>query len=93
MELLASLFVGKPLYILALAVLFIVGYLTLRFTTLGTNRNPRALLIASAAWAIYAAWEWLVQVKTPEANIRVDLLVMWPVLAILSAWAIFRAFR
>ena len=31
--------------------------------------------------------------KTPEANIRVDLLVMWPVLAILSVWMLFRAFR
>jgi hypothetical protein len=93
MELLASLFVGKPMNILALAVLFLAGYLTLRFTAFGTKRYPRALLIASAAWAIYAAWEWLVQIKTPEANIRVDLMVIWPVLAILSAWALFRAFR
>ena len=93
MEFLTSLFVGKPLNILALAVLFFVGYLVLRFTALGTVGHPRSLLIASTAWGLYAAWEWLVQVKTPEANIRVDLLVMWPVLAILSAWAIFRAFR
>jgi len=93
MELLVSLFVGKPLNILALAVLFLAGYLTLRFTTFGTNRYPRALLIASTAWGLYAAWEWLVQIKTPEANIRVDLMVIWPVLAILSAWALFRAFR
>ena len=93
MELLVSLFVGKPMNILALAVLFLAAYLTLRFTVFGTNRHPRALLIAASAWAIYASWEWLVQIKTPEANIRVDLLVMWPVLAILSAWALFRAFR
>ena len=93
MELLATIYVGKPLNILVLAVLFLAGYLTLRFTAFGTNRHPRALLIASAAWAIYAAWEWLVQIKTPEANIRVDLMVIWPVLAILSAWALFRAFR
>ena len=93
MELLASLFVGKPLNILALAVLFLIGYLTLRFTALGIPRHPRSMLIASAAWGLYAAWEWLVQIKTPEANIRVDLLVMWPVLAIISAWAFFRVFR
>jgi hypothetical protein len=93
MELLASLFVGKPLNILALAVLFLAGYLTLRFTALGKARHPRSLLIASAAWGLYAAWEWLVQIKTPEANIRVDLIVIWPVLAILSAWMLFRAFR
>ena len=42
---------------------------------------------------LYATWEWLVQVRTPEANIRVDLLVIWPVLAIRSAWALFRSLR
>ena len=93
MELLASLFVGKPLNILALAVLFLAGYLTLRFTTFGTNRYPRALLIASSAWGLYAAWEWLVQIKTPEANIRVDLMLIWPVVLIISIWFSVRAFR
>jgi hypothetical protein len=78
---------------LALAVLFLAGYLALQFTSLGLARHPRSLLIASTAWGLYAAWEWLVQIKTPEANIRIDLLVMWPVLAFLSAWALFRAFR
>jgi len=40
MELLASLFAGKPLNILALAVLFLAGYLALRFTALGIARHP-----------------------------------------------------
>jgi hypothetical protein len=93
MEFLASLFVGKPLNILALAVLFLAGYLALRHAPLGICRHPRSLLIATTAWGLYAAWEWLVQIKTPEANIRVDLLVLWPVLAVLSAWALFRTFR
>jgi len=57
------------------------------------NRHPRSLLIATTAWGLYATWEWLVQIRTPEANIRVDLLVIWPVLAILTAWMLFRAFR
>ena len=93
MEVLALLFVGKPQNMLAVAVVFLAGYLALRFTALGISRHPRPLLIASTAWGFYAAWEWLVQIKTPEANIRVDLFVIWPVLAILSAWALFRAFR
>ena len=93
MELLASLFVGKPQNIRAVAVVFLAGYLALRFAALGIAPHPRPLLIASIAWGLYAAWEWLVQIKTPEANIRVDLLMMWPVLTILSAWALFRAFR
>jgi hypothetical protein len=93
MELLASLLVGKPQNILVVAIVFLAGYIVLRFAALGIAHNPRPLLIVSIAWGLYAAWEWLVQIKTPEANIRVDLLVMWPVLAILSAWALFRAFR
>jgi len=93
MEFLASLFVGKPLNILVVAVVFLAAHLALRFTALGITRHRRPLLIASTAWGLYAAWEWLVQVRTPEANIRVDLLVMWPVLAIISAWALFRTFR
>jgi hypothetical protein len=93
MELLASLLVGKPQNILVVAIVFLAGYIVLRFAALGIDHNPRPLLIVSIAWGLYAAWEWLVQIKTPEANIRVDLLVMWPVLAILSAWALFRAFR
>lgn len=93
MESLGSLLVGKPLNILVVAVVFLVGYLGLRFTVLGIAHHPRPLLIASAGWGFYAAWEWLVQIRTPEANIRVDLLVIWPVLAILSSWALFRSLR
>lgn len=93
MELLASLLVGKPQNILVVAIVFLLGYLVLRLSALSIARNPRPLLIASISWGLYSAWELLVQTKTPETNIRVDLLVMWPVLAILSVWALFRAFR
>lgn len=93
MEGLASFFVGKPLNILAVAVLFLAGYLALRFTTLGGGRHLRWLLVALVVWVVYAIWEWRVLVRTPEANIRVDLLVIWPALAILSAWAVYRSLR
>ena len=89
----AALLVGKPLSILTVAAIFLAGYWALRFTPRGAARRPRPLLAAAVAWALYAAWEWLVQVRTPEANIRIDLLVIWPVLAVLSAWALFRALR
>lgn len=93
MKFLASLFVGKPLYILAVAVLFLIGYLALRFKTHRIAHSPGPLLIVSSAWGLYAAWELLVQIKTPEANIRADLLVIWPVLVIISVWGLFRALR
>jgi hypothetical protein len=32
-------------------------------------------------------------VRTPEANIRVDLMLIWPVLLVLSAWSVIRAFK
>jgi len=90
---LASLFVGKPLNIAAVAVLFFVGFLVMRASGFGASRHPRGLLVAAAGWLLYAAWEWLVLARTPEANIRVDLLVIWPVIAILSAWSVFRSLR
>jgi hypothetical protein len=90
---LASLFITKPLNILAVAFVFLAGYIAQRFKVLSFKRNTHPMLIAAIAWGLYAAWEWLVLVKTPEANIRADLLAIWPVLAILSAWALFRTIR
>jgi hypothetical protein len=93
MQTLASLFVGQPLHTLLVALPFLAAHLALRFTALGGGRNPRPLLWATLAWVLYAAWEWLVQVRTPEANIRVDLMLIWPTLTLLSAWAVFRALK
>ncbi len=93
MRYLAAMFVGKPLNILAVGALFSVAGLALRQCSKTGGASARALLLASGAWALYAAWEWLVRVRTPDANIRVDLLVIWPVLAIASVWAIVRAVR
>lgn len=44
----------------------------------------------SAGSVTDAAWEWLVQLRTKEANLRVDQLLIWPVL---WAWRFLRAFR
>ncbi len=93
MDFLVSLFVGKPLNILAIAAIFVIGFLVWQFTPVGSGRLARPLLIAAVAWGLYALWEWLVQVRTPEANIRVDLMLIWPVLVILSVSCIYRSFR
>lgn len=93
MQWLASIVVGRPLNIAVIAAVFLAGYVGLRASAAGAARHPRMLLWAALGWLVYAAWEWLVQARTPEANIRVDLLVIWPVLAILSLWAVFRALR
>ena len=93
MDFLSLLFVQKPLNILLVAVVFLAGFLVLRFTGLGEGRHATALLVPTVAWLLYAVWEWFVTVKTPEANIRIDLLILWPILAILSIWFVIKAFR
>ncbi len=93
MQLLANLLVQKPINILVVAAVFAAAYLVLRFTSLGTGKHPSALLVPIVGWALYAAWEWLVLWRTPEANIRVDLLVIWPVLLVLSVVSSIRAWR
>jgi hypothetical protein len=92
-ETLTALFVGRPPAILIVAALFLAGSLLLRSTALGAGRRPRPLLVGAAAWAFYGAWEWLVWMRTPEANIRIDLLLIWPVLAVLSVGVLLRALR
>ena len=88
MEFLASLFVGQPLTIAVIGLLLLVAYGVISRLPLGRGRNLRPFLIAGIAWGIYASWEWLVLIRTPEADIRVDLLLIWPILAIISLWAI-----
>jgi hypothetical protein len=92
MKIIADLFVGEPLPILAIAVVFLVAWLFQRNSSF-SPRNPLSLLIVSAAWAVYAVWEWLVITLTPEANIRADLLIIWPILMVVSIWFFIRALR
>jgi hypothetical protein len=93
MEWIASLFVQRPLNILVVAGVFLVGFIGLRASAWGGERHPAALLVPAIGWALYALWEWLVMVRTPEANIRVDLMVIWPVLLVLSVLFVVRALR
>lgn len=94
MDLLAALLVGQPLHILVVALVFLIAYGALRIAGPAGRRRPtRPLLIAAVGWMASAAWEWLVLVRTPEADIRVDLLLIWPMLAVLSAWGLLRLIR
>lgn len=54
------------------------------------RRSARPLLWSSAGWGLYAAWEALVQLRTPGANIRVDLLLIWPLLGALTLYGLIR---
>lgn len=93
MQFLAGFFVGQPFHILAVGLVGMILYGV--FTFHGALRRPRTrpLLMASIGWILYALWEWLVVVFTPEANIRVDLMVIWPLLVLLSAYGALRLWR
>ncbi len=84
-------FVQHPMRILALGGIYVAGWGVLRRAMPGRRAN--ALLVPAAYCAAFAAWEWLVTVKTPDANIRVDLLLIWPVLLLLTLWSMWRAFH
>lgn len=50
----------------------------------GFSGGSRFVFATAVAWALYGAWEYLVQIRTPEADIRVDLLLIAPLLIILT---------
>lgn len=93
MEALGSLFVQQPANIVFVAGAFFVASAVLRNTPLAPGRRPRALLVPAFAWSLYAVWELVVLVRTPEANIRVDLLIIWPLLLGVSAFYTLRGLR
>lgn len=86
MEMLGNLFVQNPAGIFLVSGVFFVAYLLLRNVS-GLGRT-RWLLWAASAWAVWAIWEFLIVRFSPEANIRVDLLLIIPVVLGLSIAAI-----
>src|SRR5437773_6724058 len=73
---LAQPFVWHP----ARASLVALGWLLLALTLPTTGRRP--LFITAVAWSVFALLE--LEAWRERANIRVDLLVTWPVLCLLT---------
>ncbi len=42
-------------------------------------------LLAAGLWPAYLIWELIVSEDRPDANIRIDLLVIYPVLVVMTA--------
>ncbi len=93
MESLLSMFVGRPWAIAAIAAMLTVAYASGRWGARQPARRTGGLLVAACCWGAFAAWEALVQWRTPEADIRVDLLVIWPIVAAVTVLAAWRALR
>jgi hypothetical protein len=90
-EWLARLLVGQPIAILAVGAVHAA-----LAVAAGRSSRPaaaRPLAFVAIVWCAYAAWEALVQAFTPEANIRVDLLAIWPLVGLLTVGGWWRAGR
>ena len=83
--------IQQPAHILLIAAINLALWAAGRATVLRTVPKSNVLWVPTVAWLAYAGWEWLVLVQTPEANIRVDLLLIWPVIGLATLWALVRA--
>ena len=85
-----SWFVHHPLRLAALAVPFILLWLFLGRDNGARAARSRVLLYPAGLFLAFAGWEWLVMTRTPDADIRVDLLLIWPIAALVAVWALVR---
>lgn len=93
MEILSRVFVQQPLHILLVAVVCLLAWGLARRGPGERSRHGNSLRVTAIAWLCYAVWERLVVTITPEANIRVDLLIIWPMLTNLTLWSVVRTGR
>ena len=93
LEVLSLWLVQQPAHILLIAMVILALWAAGRATVLRTVPKSNVLWVPAVLWLAYAGWEWLVLAKSPEANIRVDLLLIWPVIALATLWAFVRAAR
>jgi len=77
-----GVFIAWPLLALVPAALFAWMYFRYR---------RRVVLVAALAWLTYFPYEQAMKLRilcSGECNIRVDLLLLYPLLALVSLWAV-----
>lgn len=82
-----SLFIAEPWLALLPGLLFL---------GLFWRTRRRSVLLASLFWLIYTAYEYGMALRllcTGECNIRVDLLLIYPALLLMSLWGLAAALR
>jgi hypothetical protein len=70
--------------------------LALAFAAAARRRGGRAGWVAAGAWALYAAYEECMYLRilcTGECNIRIDLLLLHPLLIVVSVVAMLALWR
>ena len=82
-----SLLIGFP-WLAGLAAVFFAG--------LWWKRRRASAAAAAGLWALYMVYEYLMYARvlcSGECNIRVDLLLLYPLLLVASGWAAWQARR
>ncbi len=82
--------VQQPAHILLVAAVNLALWAACRATVLRTLPKSNVLWIPALLWLVYAAREWLVLVQSPEADMRVDLMLIWPFVGLATLWAFAR---
>ncbi len=90
MESLQDLFVHEPFNILVVAGIFLVAHLVFKQVS---PSYEAPLIVPAICWAAYAGWEYAMMKWNPEALNRVDLLLIWPILLLLTIFFTIQAFR
>lgn len=93
LEELSRWLIQQPAHISLIAAINLALWAACRATLLRGVPKANVFWVPAALWLAYAGWEWLVLVKSPEANIRIDLLLILPVIALATLWAIVHAAR
>jgi hypothetical protein len=92
-ETLSRWLVQQPGHILLIAAGYVALWALLRSTILRAAPRANVFLVPAILCLAYTVWEWLLLRQSPEADIRFDLLVIWPVIAGATVWALVRAAR
>ena len=85
--------VAQPAHILVVAAAHLGLWALCRVTVLRSAPRANVFWVPAVLWLAYAAWEWLVLAKSPDADIRIDLLLLWPLLGMVTFWTLLRAAR
>jgi len=81
-------FVWHPERIAAVACVLFIAF----FVLLSLRRfRSWPLLIPACVWGLFAVWE--AYCKAQKYNIRVDLLLLYPILVVVTVWGVAMAFR
>jgi hypothetical protein len=91
LEILGHWLIQQPGHILLVATFNLALWAVCRETVLWTVPRSNVLWVPAVLWLAYAVWEWLVLMKTPGADIRIDLLLIWPAIGLVTLWALARA--